>query len=333
MDRIERLIKLTAFLLDTRRPVTLGRLRKTVYLDQEGTEAALRRMFERDKEELREMGIDIKAVPVGPEDDVGYIIPRDQYYLPHLDLEPDERVALTMVSRLFLGSGTPFSGPAHSALLKLAFDAREKMTESRVPHIHWVGVPRDRELLGPIIDGLTRRKLLTFSYRALDATEPVEREVEPYGLFNRRGFWYMVGRCHLRGETRCFKLDRIGSRVEVNKKSPRTPDFKLPRGFNLAKEARWEWPLPSGEEDVVARVSFSQRLAFDSSTGRANVLSSKQRKDGSVEVTYDVGDPEQFVDWVLEFGTDARIVAPPELIEMARERLRGELTGAVGSRG
>ena len=327
MDKIERLINLTAFLLDTRRPVTFDELTFTVYQDQpSGTKKeknALRKMFERDKEELRDMGIDVEVVPNDSGEDA-YMIPRSKYYLPQLDLEPDERVALTMVSRLFLGSGTPFSGPAHNALLKFAFD---EDAGDEVPHVHWVESPADRDALGAIVDGLIRRKLLAFSYRALDATEPLEREVEPYGLFNRRGYWYVVGRCHFRGETRCFKLDRIASDVSVNTRKPRTPDFDVPAGFDIEEEARWEWPLPREVEDIEACVAFGPRLAFIRESGPAHAVSERWLEDGGIEVTYEVADPEQFIDWVLGFGADARIVSPPELRDMVVERLTGILEG------
>lgn len=324
MNKIERLINLTAILLDTGRPLTIEELRETVYRDQSKSANALRRMFERDKEELRDMGIEIDVVPGVWEDEAGYTISKDRYYLPHLDLLPEEQVALRMVSRLFLGSGTPFSGPAQSALLKLAFDQGAEV-QDEVPHIYWVESHPEGELLTAILDGLMRRKLVTFSYRSLDAGEPVSREVAPYGLFNRRGYWYLIGLCHLRKEIRCFKLDRVVSRIDVNPRKPRTPDFELPEGFDIQKEASWEWPLPKEEEDVVSRVIFSPRLAFAHSTGAATVLSTKRFKDGRLEATYEVADPEQFVDWVLEFGTDARVVAPRELIDMAKERLSGVL--------
>jgi proteasome accessory factor B len=331
MDKTERLINLTAYLLDRTGPVTLGQLSATVYAGHEGGEA-LRRMFERDKDELRDMGIEVEAVAAAEGEDVGYTIRREKYYLPQLDLTPQERVALNMVSRLFLGSGTPFSGPAHSAMLKLAFDAGAGRPESRVTLMRWVDVPRERAILDAVLDALVRRKVLSFSYRSLDASEPIKREVEPYGLLSRRGSWYLVGRCGLRGETRCFKLDRIASKAAVNKKSPRSPDFDVPADFNLQEEAGWEWPRPS-EEEVVAKVSFAPRLAFAFESARADIVSSKRLKDGILNVTYRVGDPEQFVDWILEFGADARVTSPPELVAMARERLEGVLKSLGGENG
>jgi len=332
MEKIERLVNLTAYLLDRRQPVTLEQLSATVYAGHEGGGEALRRMFERDKDELRDMGIDIEAASAAVGEDVGYTIQREKYYLPQVDLTPQESVALTMVSRLFLGSGTPFSGPAHSAMLKLAFDAGAGRPRTKVPHMRWVDVPGDRDLLDAILEALMRRKVLSFAYKSLDASEPLKREVEPYGLLSRRGSWYLIGRCRVREEVRCFKLDRITSKVLVNKKSPRSPDFDVPPDFKLQEEARWEWPLPC-EEEVRARVSFAPRLAFAFESGSADVVSSKRLKDGTMNVTYKVGDPEQFIDWVMEFGADARILSPPELVAMARERLQGVLRSLDGDDG
>ena len=331
MEKIERLINLTAYLLETARPVTFEQLQRTVYVDASGNEQALHRMFERDKDELREMDIEVRTETLEASGETGYTILRDEYYLPHLELSPAEKVALTMVSRLFLGSGTPFSGPAHSALLKFAFDEKGDVDVDPVPHVHWVGVPRDRRLLEVILDGLTERKDLKFSYRSLGSSEPVWREVSPYGLFNRRGSWYLVGLCHLRREIRSFKLDRVTSDIEVNRKKPHKPDFEVPDSFDLCSETRWEWPGEHSGETVTAQVRFEPRLAFGFSGGGARVEGSQRREDGSVDVTYVVGDPEEFVDWVLEFGAGARILAPSGLVDLITERIRGVLGDGDGN--
>lgn len=331
MKKIERLVNLTAYLLETDRPVTFEQLRKTVYVDRSGDEDSLRRMFERDKDELREMGIEVRSETTPSGEEAGYIIPKGEYYLPHLELSPAEMVGITMVSRLFLGSGTPFSGPAHSALLKFEFDEEDEGDPvDRVPHVHWVGVPRDRQLLEEILEGLTRHKKLTFSYRSMDASEPVKRVVDPYGLFNRSGSWYLVGFCNRRGEVRSFKLDRVTSRVEVNRKAPHTPDFEVPDSFDLQSETAWEWPRLLARKKVTARVRFEPRLALGFSGGGAMEESGRQLEDGSAEVTYAVGDPEEFVNWVLEFGAGARVLSPPELVELISDRLRGALEAVNG---
>ncbi|MDD5748820.1 MAG: WYL domain-containing protein [Actinomycetota bacterium] len=323
MDRIRRLINLTAYLLDSNKPVELEELRDTVYKEHVKSEKSFKRMFERDKEELRENGIEVELVKDVWGDEAGYTISKEKYNLPEIEFEPAETVSLMMVSRLFLGSGTPFSVPAHTALLKLGFD--RKIDFENIPHFRWVDPPRLSTILEPILDGLQRKKLLRFSYRALDSSEPLEREVEPYGLFSHRGFWYLVGRCHLRGEVRSFKLDRIISDVEVNRLSPKKPDFEIPSDFDIEREAKWEWPLPVGEEDIVARVYFSPQISSFHSSGPIVPVSSKLLKRGGIEAVYEVADPEHFVEWVLEFGPEAKILSPPELVNMLTERVRSFL--------
>lgn len=318
MDKIERLINLTACLLDSSKPLSFDELRTTVYRGVSKSDKALKRMFERDKDELREMGIDVETVGTEWGDESAYTIPRDQYYLPHVDLDPDERVALTMVSRLFLGSGTPFSVPAQLALLKLAFE--EQAPAGDVPHVHWVETPRDSELLGDILDGLMRRKVLTFSYRTLSSAAPVQRDIEPYGLFNKGGAWYVIGHCRLRDDTRCFKLERIVSQIAVNQAQPKTPDFEVPADFDMHAEIDWERPYAC-EPDITAVVLFKPRLAFAAPTQTARVVSEMARPDGSLEVTYDLADAGEFVDWVLGFGTDVLILSPEPLRQMVRDRL------------
>jgi proteasome accessory factor B len=331
MDKIERLINLTAHLLDTSRPVTFDELSNTVYADQpRGTRSeknALHKMFERDKEELRDMGVEIAVEKSALGGEEGYSIPHDRYYLPRLDLEPEEKVALTMVSRLFLGSGTPFSGPARSALLKLTFDGD---AVEEVPRVHWVASRAGSQALSVILDAMNRRKTVTFAYRALDAAEPLEREVEPYGLFNRGGSWYLVGRCLFRGAARCFKLERVVSEVAVNPRRPRTPDFEIPEEFDLREEIPWEWPSGAPAGGFRARVEFSPRLSFARDTGPARIIAERVMEEGGHEVEYEAVDPEQLLDWVLGFGEDARIKAPDELREMARDRLVGLLEAMEG---
>jgi predicted DNA-binding transcriptional regulator YafY len=332
MKKIERLINLIALLLQARQPVTVDELMETVYrekyleLEEKGADAdnALRRMFERDKDELRDMGIELKTV--GTDDEPGYIIASEDYYLPELDLGPAERVGLSMACRLFYGSQTPFSGLAHTAMLKFQFD--EDAGEEG-PYLHWVDSPRFGKLLSPVVEGLTGRKNLVFSYRSIDSKKSTRRTVSPYGLFNRNGHWYLVGECHLRGEVRSFKMDRITSKLKVNRTKPHTPDFEIPEEFDLGEVARWEWSGSREREPVEARVLFRSGLPFGLSGGGARQVDLEPVDEGGSVATYLVTDPDQFVAWVLELGAGVRILEPPELVEMIRDRIRGALR-AVG---
>lgn len=327
MDKIERLLNLTAVLLDVRRPLTFEDLSDTVYASFKSNDKTLKRMFERDKDELRDMGIEIETVESELGDETGYTIAAGKYYMPHLALDPEERVALTMVSRLFLGSGTPFSVPAQLAALKLAFE--EQAAAEEVLQLHWVEAPRDSALLGDILDALTRRKTVTIKYRSLGSDSAVRRNVDPYGLFNKNGAWYFIGYCRLREDVRCFKLERIEGNMTVNMKSPKTPDFEFPSDFDMHSQIDWEWPK-DGKGQMEATVVFQPRLSFAASTARAGLVSEKKLKDGRLEAKYDVHDADEFVDWVMGFGTDAVIKAPALLKEIVKARLEGLLKELVG---
>ena len=99
MRKVERLVNLIALLLDTRRPLTLDQVAELVP-GYDASGESLRRMFERDKEELRGLGVPVERAPIdawGSEE--GYFIDPEAYGMPELDLAPDERAALALAAR------------------------------------------------------------------------------------------------------------------------------------------------------------------------------------------------------------------------------------------
>ncbi|HWG94267.1 MAG TPA: WYL domain-containing protein, partial [Mycobacteriales bacterium] len=94
--KTERLLNLVICLLATRRYLTVQQIRAAVPGYESGSEEAFRRMFERDKEELRELGIPLEtgSHSSAHDDEVGYRIARRDYELPEISLEPDEAAAL-----------------------------------------------------------------------------------------------------------------------------------------------------------------------------------------------------------------------------------------------
>ena len=90
MRKVERLVNLIALLLDTRRPLTLDQVAELVP-GYDASGESLRRMFERDKEELRGLGVPVERAPIdawGSEE--GYFIDPEAYGMPELDLAPDQ---------------------------------------------------------------------------------------------------------------------------------------------------------------------------------------------------------------------------------------------------
>jgi predicted DNA-binding transcriptional regulator YafY len=215
--RTERLLNLVICLLATRRRLTKEQIRQAVpqYQDCESTEA-FERMFERDKDDLRELGVPILTGATDSlfEDEIGYRIPPESYRLPPIDLTPEELAVLGLASRVWQQAS--LAGPAAQALVKLQALGVETDEDSLV------GIePRVRTAepaFQPLYSATRDRAPVSFAYRKPGGTgergatgEP--RRVEPWRLVSRNGRWYVVGFDRDRGERRTFRLSRINGAV------------------------------------------------------------------------------------------------------------------------
>src|SRR5215211_7844316 len=163
--KTERLLNLVICLLSTRRPLTKAQIRQAVpqYAENASTEA-FERMFERDKDELRDLGIPLLTSFDNPlfEDEVGYRVDRAAYALPEVSFEPDELAVLGLASRVW--QQATLAGPASRALIKLKAAGVEPDESSLV------GIePRVRTsepAFEPIYAAVRDRQPVSFPYRA-----------------------------------------------------------------------------------------------------------------------------------------------------------------------
>ena len=72
---------------------------------------------------------------------------------------------------------------------------------------------------------------ITIAYRKPKEEAAGQREVDPYGLIHWRERWYMVGYCHLRGEVRIFRVDRIQTCTATKQAFARPPGFSASSFF------------------------------------------------------------------------------------------------------
>ena len=317
MRRIERLINLIAALLETSRPMTAEQIRDEIagYGDQPNFEA-FRRAFERDKEALRAMGIPVEVVetdPLGGEAE-GYIIPKSKYYLPELDLEPDELAALRLAGQAMITG----EEQAEGGLMKLSVDdAGAPWTGARVT---WgADVAAEQPLLGPLYSAWMDRVPLSFTYRSA-AGEEKKRQVEPYGLVHRKGNWYLVGRDRDRDGIRAFKVSRLsGQLVRLD------GSYTIPPGFKASDHLSGEaWEI--GNTTETATVRFDTDLVWWVEQNMPQ-LERKEIADG-VELEMPFANLDALISWALGFGDQVEIVAPPEARAALREHLSSVLEGA-----
>src|SRR5690606_38978266 len=204
----ERLLNLVICLLATRRPLTAEQIRQAVPGYDRDSDEAFQRMFERDKNELRELGIPIR-VERDWEGELGYRIERQAYELPEIKLEPDEAAVLGLAAQVWQRAA--LAGAASGALLKLRAAGVETDEASARPFELRVDTP------DPAFPALWEagrdRRVVRFDYRAAGRGEVLTRTVEPWGVVSRRGRWYLVGHDRDRGAPRVFRLSRIAGEV------------------------------------------------------------------------------------------------------------------------
>lgn len=317
--RIERLINLIAALLDSGRPMTAEQIRTSIAGYDQANFDAFRRAFERDKQDLRDLGIPIEVVaaPGGSSDSPdAYTISKDSYYLPELDLEPDELAALSVAGGAVLGA----ADQARSGLMKLSIDASSSVRSG--PQAAWgADLAAEQPLLTPVCGALLDRVPVTFTYRRADGTE-AERTVEPYSVVYRRGNWYLVGRDSERDDVRSFRLSRITSKVVRGRGS-----YEIPEGFDASAHIGGKAFEIGPEAQEIAVVRFSERLAW---WVRQNWSEGDHEEgpEGSVQLSVPVANTDAFVTWVIGFGTDAVVLSP----ESARAALLDHLAAFGGAR-
>ncbi len=244
--RTERLLNLVICLLGTRRWLTKEQIRTAVpqYAQCETAEA-FDRMFERDKEDLRELGVPVVTGSSSSwfEDEVGYRIDRDAYALPELELSAEELAVLGLASRVWQQAS--LAGPATRALVKLRALGIEADDHSLV------GVePRVRTAepaFEPVYAATRDRCALHFTYRKPNGAVS-RRRIEPWAVTNRSGHWYVVGFDRDRKAARVFRLSRIEG---MPTRSGRVGAFEVPSDLDLSALVAGSVELSDDREALV----------------------------------------------------------------------------------
>jgi proteasome accessory factor B len=217
----ERLVNLTIALLATKRYLTKSEIFRTVE-GYEGAPEAMERMFERDKDDLRSLGIAIELGTFDPifEDEAGYRITPASYQLDLGELDGTDIALLSLAASAW--SGAALEKESTSALVKLASMGIDSDSEALSLLTPFASVTNENFTL--ITDAILRRSEIEFEYVGADLSRQVRR-IAPYSLRGQSGSWYLVGLDREKDSQRTFRLDRIVSEVALDKKSN---TFKIP---------------------------------------------------------------------------------------------------------
>jgi predicted DNA-binding transcriptional regulator YafY len=298
--KTERLLNLVICLLATRRFLTVQQIRAAVPGYEQGSDEAFRRMFERDKEELRELGIPLEtgSHTAAHDDDLGYRIARRDYELPEISLEPDEAAALGLAARLW--QSAPLAGATGTALLKLRAAGVDAPAAPAVLEPH---LAAPAPAFAPCWQAVRDGQVVRFTYRASGRPSPEERTVEPWGVVSWRGRWYLVGFDRGRQGQRAFRLSRVVGEVDLL--GPRGAVVPPPGVDLRGAVAR----MAADEPRAVATVRLRHGAGWELRREARSV-----RDDGAGWDVVEIGfsDPERLADRVTGFGADAVVLTPAE---------------------
>jgi proteasome accessory factor B len=316
VNKSERLLNLLILLLVQRHYISKDRIRATVDVYRDATDEGFERMFERDKDELRALGVPIELGNVDPlfDDETGYRIRPDEFALPGIELSADEAAVVGLATRVW----------QHAGLAGHTSDALAKLTAAGVD------IDRSRlDIAAPVVtvddpnfdvfwQASLDKVLVTFDYQRSGAAGAKTRLLEPWGVVSYSGRWYAVGRDVDRDDERLFRLSRVQGKA---RRVGRAGAYEVPPGTNLRELTNRLGPGPRSEKGtVLARTGTCLGLRryatlLDEAVPGPDATTGWDR----LEVAYSSAD--QLADDVLALGPSAYAESPAEVSKIVVERL------------
>lgn len=311
--KTERLLNLLIMLLAQRRPVPKAKVREILYPDQ--TEDAFERMFDRDKEELRSLGvpIEVDALDHYFEDEVGYRVPPEQFALPEVSLTADEAAVLSLAGKVW----------QHATLAEATSEALRKLQAADVavdtaalglvePHLS-----ADEPAFDVFWQATWSHTEVVFDYRRPGDREPTRRRLQPWGVVRQSARWYVVGWDVDRADERVFRLSRVVGEARTD--GP-PGSFEVPAGTDVRATARRLAPAPAEEEvTVLVRAGTGHALRRTSREVLTSVPGPDDRTRWDRLVL--VGASGPLLDEILSHGSDAYVESPASVRERLLQRI------------
>lgn len=310
-EKTERLVNLTMALLASRRYMTKSEIFRRVE-GYSGSQETKERMFERDKDDLRALGIDIEVGGLDPlfEDEAGYRIRPEKFQFPVSHFTPRElgliSTALSLWSSEQLGD---------SSELTRKFESLGVQSESPADLATFRFAKISEDNLVTLANALAQRSGVSFDYQKIGTQNSEIRRVNPLGLGAWRGDWYLVGEDFNRGDVRAFKLQRIVGSVAIDKQANA---YEIPEDFDI-------------RDYLIMYATNSYVTTLRLRKGAANALRDRASEVIHLDDDWDRADVA-FADLaealreILWHGTDVLVVEPSDLAKELQSSLREVIT-------
>lgn len=322
----ERILNLTICLLAARHYLPRERIRELVEGYAGLSDSAFERTFERDKDELRALGVPVETGSNDAffDDEVGYRIPRGDFELPPIEFTAGEAAVVSMAGRVWQEANL-----AESTQLALA-------------KLRAAGLPTDTDRLGllaptstarvaafePLWDAVVTGRRVRFGYRRGGGDKATVRTVDPWAIVSHKGNWYLIGFDNDRSDTRMFKLLRITDDPE-----PVGPPgaVVVPDDLDARQLAiRLEPGRPAGRAVLAVREGRAPWLRRRGEPAQAPELPNASTILAGFDVlAVDYVSVGSFIDEIAAHGQDVLVLEPADV----RDRVRAHLTAFVGEVG
>lgn len=294
-DQVERVMSVTALLLETRVPLTLHDIHRRLKGLYPENEAARRASFERDKDVMHLTGVPIRQTYLAGDQagQTGYWIDRNEYELQDLGLADDERRALqAALTAVHIGADW-----TDDANMKIGGSLERAM-------LAWTATFETPDCLPLFYEAHTQGRVVEFTYNDR------ERRMQPWGLLGRGGFWYVIGWDVESREQRTYRVDRIDGAVRMGKEGgfPRPDGFDPSAAFDAGVQSIGD---EGGASEATVLVDASRAPGVLRELGPEAVL--EARPDGAVVVRVGCRNRLVFRAWLLGLASHAEVLGPDEV--------------------
>ena len=308
-DKAERLVNLTMALLETRRPLSKEEIFANV-AGYSGTPEAMERMFERDKDDLRDLNIQILVEPKDKyfDDEVGYRIAKVNFEMPETDFTSSEIYWLSVAANIWRGAA--LENLAQDALLKI-----QSTNADYVPIEPLASMPliqTSEPIFFALWSSINRKEIISFQYKGIDGAV-AERKVAPHSLVSRRGHWYLIAKEISSSEFKRFRLSRFQTQPEI---------ISTENAFEVTVDYRVNDYLKDISEHLIDEAEILIKPGSGSAIrqlGKCQVLDSSNSEWERVRL--ENVDFDLLVYNILWCGPDVKVIRPKSLVESVTQGL------------
>ena len=310
----ERLFSLVLALLATDAGLTKNEILSTVQgyrqkYAHSGDNSNLERQFERDKDDIRELGVPLETIEspgqAGNNQNLRYRIPRGEYELPaDVRFSPDETTLLNLAAMVWREGS--LSGESRRAILKL----RSLGVTTTEPVLGYAPRVRVREpAFDPLSTALEKHTIVTFAYLTPGQREARVRTVAPLALVQHQGRWHLYAHEPESGIAKTYLLRRIVSPVTATSKTFPAPAADSTEKALAGLERIWD------EHSAIVEVEPGS----DAATRLGKRRGASVTASGALELHY--SDFNIFADELAGYGPEALVISPEDLRDAVRGRL------------